>query len=53
MINLFNGPAQYSYTGAAQTAFNNWVLDVYGINTGDGLTGRHARRAPRSPSRGR
>jgi len=41
MINLFNGPAQYSYTGAAQTAFNNWVLDVYGINTGDGLTGRH------------
>lgn len=41
MINLFNGPAQYSYAGAAQTAFNNWVLDVYGINTGDGLTGRH------------
>ncbi len=41
MINLFNGTGQYSYTGAAQTAFNNWVLDVYGINIGDGLTGRH------------
>jgi hypothetical protein len=41
MINLFNGPAQYSYSGAAQTAFNNWVLDAYGINIGDGLTGKH------------
>ncbi|SPE34590.1 conserved hypothetical protein [Candidatus Sulfopaludibacter sp. SbA3] len=41
MINLFNGPAQYSYSGAPQTAFNNWVLDAYGINTGDGLTGKH------------
>jgi hypothetical protein len=42
MINLFNGTGQYSYnTGNAQTSFNNWVLDVYGINTGDGLTGRH------------
>ena len=41
MINLFNGPGQYSYAGAAQTAFNNWVLDAYGINTGDGLTGKH------------
>ncbi len=41
MINLFNGPAQYSYSGAAQTAFNNWVLDAYGINAGDGLTGKH------------
>ncbi|HEV2448026.1 MAG TPA: TonB-dependent receptor, partial [Candidatus Sulfopaludibacter sp.] len=36
MINLFNGTGQYSYAN-----FNNWVLDVYGINTGDGLTGRH------------
>ena len=42
MINLFNGTGQYSYsTGNVQTSFNNWVLDVYGINTGDGLTGRH------------
>ena len=41
MINLFNGPGQYSYTGSATAAFQNWVLDVYGINTGDGLTGRH------------
>jgi hypothetical protein len=41
MINLFNGTGQYSYTGTAQTAFNNWVLDAYGINTGDGLTGKH------------
>ncbi len=41
MINLFNGPAQYSYTGAPQAAFNNWVLDAYGINAGDGLTGKH------------
>ncbi len=41
MINLFNGPAQYSYTGSAQAAFNNWVVDAYGINIGDGLTGRH------------
>lgn len=41
MINLFNGPAQYSYTGTAQGAFNNWVLDALGINTGDGLTGKH------------
>lgn len=41
MINLFNGPGQYSYTGAPQAAFNNWVLDVYGINAGDGLTGKH------------
>jgi hypothetical protein len=41
MINLFNGPSQYSYSGAPQTAFNNWALDVFGINTGDGLTGRH------------
>ena len=41
MINLYNGTGQYSYSGAAQTAFNNWVLDVLGINTGDGLTGRH------------
>ena len=42
MINLYNGTGQYSYnSGNAQSSFNNWVLDVYGINTGDGLTGRH------------
>jgi len=41
MINLYNGTGQYSYSGTAQAAFNNWALDVYGINTGDGLTGRH------------
>jgi Carboxypeptidase regulatory-like domain/TonB dependent receptor len=41
MINLFQGGGIYSYNGAAQTAFNNWVADVAGINLGDGLTGRH------------
>ena len=39
--NLFYGDGSYSYTGAATSAFDNWVLDVFGINTGDGLTGRH------------
>ena len=46
MINLYNGTGQYSYTGSAQTAFNNWVLDTYGINTGDGLTAHAGRPAP-------
>ncbi len=41
MINLFNGTGNYSYSGTAQASFNNWILDVYGINAGDGLTGRH------------
>ncbi|HXK06833.1 MAG TPA: TonB-dependent receptor [Verrucomicrobiae bacterium] len=41
MINLYNGTGQYSYSGTAQAAFNNWVLDAYGINIGDGLTGKH------------
>jgi hypothetical protein len=41
MINLYNGPGNYSYSGTAQTAFNNWVVDALGINLGDGLTGRH------------
>jgi hypothetical protein len=41
MINLFQGGGIYAYNGAAQTAFNNWVADVAGINLGDGLTGRH------------
>lgn len=41
LVNLYQGGGLYNYTGSAQTAFNNWVLDMYGINTGDGLTGRH------------
>lgn len=41
MINLFQGGGIYTYQGAAQTAFNNWLADVAGINLGDGLTGRH------------
>jgi hypothetical protein len=40
-INLFQGGGVYSYSGAPATAFANWVLDVYGINAGDGLTGKH------------
>jgi hypothetical protein len=40
-INLFQGGGVYSYSGAAATAFGHWVEDVYGINVGDGLTGRH------------
>jgi hypothetical protein len=41
MINLYNGTGNYTYSGSAQTAFNNWVLDIYGINIGDGKTGQH------------
>ncbi len=41
MINLYNGTGQYSYTGTAQQAFQNWVLDTYGLNAGDGKTGKH------------
>jgi hypothetical protein len=41
MINLYNGTGNYSYSGTAQTAFNNWVIDAFGINIGDGLTGKH------------
>jgi len=41
MINLYNGTGNYSYSGTAQTAFNNWIIDAYGINIGDGLTGKH------------
>jgi hypothetical protein len=41
LINLFQGGGIYSYSGAPQTAFNNWVLDTTGTNIGDGLTGRH------------
>ncbi len=41
LINLFQGGGIYSYTGSANAAFSNWVFDVYGINLGDGLTGKH------------
>jgi Carboxypeptidase regulatory-like domain/TonB dependent receptor len=40
-INLFQGGGIYSYSGSAAAAFSNWVLDVYGLNAGDGLTGKH------------
>src|ERR1700733_14668782 len=36
LVNLFQGGGVYSYT-----SFNSWVEDVFGVNTGDGLTGRH------------
>ena len=41
MINLFQGTGRYTYSGTAQQAFTGWVEDVYGINAGDGLTGKH------------
>lgn len=41
MINLYNGTGQYNYNGAAAVSFGNWALDVFGINIGDGLTGKH------------
>lgn len=39
--NLFQGGGVYSYSGSASAAFGNYVLDTFGINNGDGLTGRH------------
>jgi len=36
MINLFQGTGRYTYP-----SFNTWVEDAYGINVGDGLTGKH------------
>jgi len=36
LVNLFEGGGVYSYT-----SFNNWVEDVFGVNIGDGLTGKH------------
>jgi Carboxypeptidase regulatory-like domain/TonB dependent receptor len=36
LVNLFQGGGVYSYT-----TFNNWVEDVFNVNLGDGLTGRH------------
>jgi hypothetical protein len=41
LINLYEGGGLYSYTGTAQAAFTNWALDVFGVNAGDSLTGRH------------
>jgi outer membrane receptor protein involved in Fe transport len=41
MINLFQGTGRYTYSGTNTQAFNNWALDVFNINTGDGLTGKH------------
>ncbi len=41
MINLFQGTGRYTYGGTNQQAFNNWALDVFDINAGDGLTGKH------------
>jgi len=41
MINLFQGTGRYTYSGTAQQAFSNWALDVFDINAGDGLTGKH------------
>jgi hypothetical protein len=42
MINLFYGTGAYTYSnGTAQSSFNAWVEDSFGINMGDGLTGRH------------
>ena len=36
LVNLFQGGGVYSYS-----SFNSWVEDVYGVNVGDGLTGKH------------
>ena len=41
LVNMYNGGGQYQYQGSATQAFQNWALDVFGINAGDGLTGRH------------
>ena len=39
LINLFSGGGVYTYSGSGN--FSNWVADVYGVNLGDGLTGKH------------
>jgi hypothetical protein len=41
LANLFQGNGNYSYAGSATQAFQNWALDVFGVNAGDGLTGHH------------
>ena len=42
--NLFQGGGIYSYVNTSnptRIAFQNWVIDVFGIDVGDGRTGRH------------
>ncbi len=39
LINLFSGGGVYTYSGTG--SFSNWVGDLYGIDLGDGFTGRH------------
>jgi carboxypeptidase family protein len=56
LINLFQGGGLYSYSGssaipgcpiasktipASFVAFCGWVADAYGLNVGDGMTGKH------------
>ena len=45
LANLFQGDGSYSYSADAAPADNlrDWMLDVYGVNTGDVLAGRHYR----------
>lgn len=40
LVNLFQGGGIYSYLGTQTAAFDNWLLDVYNINTG-ATTGKH------------
>ncbi len=41
LINLYQGAGLYNYSGGSQTTvFDNWLLDVYNINTGAN-TGKH------------
>lgn len=42
IANLFQGGGIYSYAASSPTAsFDNWAMDVFGVNNGDGLTGKH------------
>lgn len=41
LINLFQGGGVYSYFGSTSASLKNWLADVYGINLGDGKTGKH------------
>jgi Carboxypeptidase regulatory-like domain/TonB dependent receptor-like, beta-barrel len=41
LANLYQGGGAYSYTGTSTTAFQSYVLDVFGIDAGDGKTGKH------------
>jgi len=45
LANLFQGDGSYSYSAEAAPAANlaDWMLDVYGVNTGDVFAGRHYR----------